>query len=319
MSNADRSVLVVGGTGFIGRRLLFRLVAEGFQTTAIAFSDRGQAKRLPDIAGLTVLSTESFGSAYLISSLSAQRFNYIINLTAGGVRPEDRNPESLKESNAVFLIRLLEAAVASPPKLFIHTGSWSEYAPPENKTPIPESHPLQYGVGYGGAKAMAERDGSACATRLGIPFVTLRLFHTYGPGEPGHRLTPYLMSSMAAAQVAELSRGDQVRDFLFVDDVVDAFIATLCSDQLDAGSAYNVCSGVAVSVRKVVETLASVLDFPHDKLHFGALPARPEEAPWVVGDNTLFEKATGWRPRHTLEEGIRKTVLISRTGDNIHV
>lgn len=312
-------MLVVGGTGFIGRRLIFRLVAEGIQTTAIAFSDRGQAGRLPDLAGLTVLHTASFELADLISSLSAQRFNYIINLTAGGVRPEDRDCRSLKESNTVFLIRLLEAVVASPPQLFIHTGSWSEYAPQENKTPIPESHPLQYGVGYGGAKAMAERDGSACANRLGIPFVTLRLFHTYGPGEPEHRLTPYLISNMATGQVAKLSQGDQVRDFLFVDDVVDAFIATICSDQLAPDRAYNVCSGIAVSIRHVVETLANVFDVPHDKLHFGALPERPEEASWVVGDNTLFEKATGWRPRHTLEEGIRKTVLISRTGDNIHV
>lgn len=319
MSNSDRSALVVGGTGFIGNNLLRQLVNNGFQTTAIAFDDRRQAERLAPVAGLNILSAVSSNPMDLDEAVSDQRFDYIINLASGGVGPEDRAAKTLEQGNLVFLTRLLEVFQVNPPKLFIHAGSWSQYAWPDNKTPISENHSQQYGAGYGGAKSIAERDGSACAARLGIAFVTLRLFHVYGPGEPEHRLTPYLISRMAAGNDAELSPGGQVRDFVFIDDVVDAFIAAMCSDQLVAGSAYNVCSAEPVSVRHVVETLAEIFDYPYDMLHFGALPARSDEAPWVVGDNALFEKATGWRPRHTLEEGIRKTVLISRTGDNIHV
>ena len=160
---------------------------------------------------------------------------------------------------------------------------------------------------------LRERNGLACAVGLGIPFVTLRLFHVYGPGEADHRLTPYLMSSLTAGCVADLSSGDQVRDFLFVDDVADAFIAALSSGRMIADSAYNVCSGIPVSVRHVSQMFCDTLGCSHDMLRFGALPARPDEAPWVVGDGTLFEKATGWRPEHTLEQGLRKTMSLSRT------
>ncbi len=313
MSITDRSVLVVGGTGFIGRALLGRLNYHGFRTTALAFLDRGQAERLTDFAGLNVLPAASSELTDLIASLSDQRFDYIINLSSGGVRPEDRSPAALEESNSVFLVRLLEAVAACAPRLFVHAGSWSEYAPPQDRSPILEGHPLQFGTGYGGAKSIAERNGLACAVGLGIPFVTLRLFHVYGPGEADHRLTPYLMSSLTAGCVADLSSGDQVRDFLFVDDVADAFIAALSSGRMIADSAYNVCSGIPVSVRHVSQMFCDTLGCSHDMLRFGALPARPDEAPWVVGDGTLFEKATGWRPEHTLEQGLRKTMSLSRT------
>ncbi len=316
MSNRECSVLVAGGTGFIGGALLRKLTANGFQTTALAFADRHQAERLPALAGLAVLSVPSAGPDDLRDGLSGRSFDYVINLVSGGVRPGDRGPANLREGNLVFLTRLLEAVAAAPPKLFLHAGSWSEYAPPDNQTPIPESHPLQFGAGYGGAKSLAERDGSSRAAGLGIPFATLRLFHVYGPGEPEHRLTPYLISSMAAGREADLSPGDQVRDFVYVDDVADAFIAALSCNSPVAGGAYNLCSGIPVTVRRVVETLAGILEFPDEKLRFGALPPRPDEPAWVVGDKARFEKATGWRPNHTLAEGLEKTVTAFLAGDN---
>ena len=318
MSNSDLSVLVVGGTGFIGRSVIRKLLAGGFQTTALALAGRGQADRLSSVAGLNVLAVPSASPADLGDGLAGRRFDYIVNLASAGVDPADRTAEALEDGNSVFLTRLLEAVSAHPPTLFIHAGSWSEYAPPIDQTPISEDHRLDHDAGYGGAKANAERDGSACAAGLGIAFVTLRLFHIYGPGEPEHRLTPYLLSTLASGQIAELSPGDQVRDFVFIDDAAEAFIAALNAGQRLAGGAYNVCSATPVSVRHVVETLADILGRPHDTLHFGALPPRPDEAAWVVGDNGNFEKATGWRPGHNLEQGLKKTVTAARAGDNGH-
>lgn len=318
MSGSKRSVLVLGGTGFIGGNLLRKLISSGFQTTAIGFADRGQPERLSLVDGLNVLPAASSKQADMRACLSGHRFNFIINLTSGGVHPADRTPANLEESNSAFLVRLLEAVSDLPPELVIHAGSWSEYAQRIDKVPVNENHRLQYGSDYGGAKSIAERDGSACAARLGIAFVTLRLFHIYGPGEPEHRLMPYLISNMSAGHAADLTPGDQVRDFLFVDDMCDAFITILSLKNSVAEGAYNLCSAIPVSVRKVTETLADTLGFSHDMLRFGALPARPDEAAWVVGDNKKFEKATGWQPRHTLEEGINKTVSALLAKGNNH-
>lgn len=306
MSESKATVLVGGGTGFIGKVLLRRLVAAGYRTTALVFADRGQRARLPQLDGMAVIEAASPQAIDLDATLDGPTPEVVINLAAGGVRPEDRGSAALADGNRELLSRMLEAFSTSPPRLFIHAGSWSEYAPAEAGAPITEDHPLQGGSGYGGAKAEAEQSGRALAADRGIPFVTLRLFHVYGPGEPGHRLMPYLIERLADGRSVELTPGDQVRDFLFVDDAADAFLAAAHAQTLGTGDAYNVCTGEPVTVRHVVEAVADAMAAPRALLRFGALPHRADESPWMVGCNERFTTAAGWRPRVSLEDGIRR-------------
>ncbi len=200
MSGSKRSVLVLGGTGFIGGNLLRKLISSGFQTTAIGFADRGQPERLSLVDGLNVLPAASSKQADMRACLSGHRFNFIINLTSGGVHPADRTPANLEESNSAFLVRLLEAVSDLPPELVIHAGSWSEYAQRIDKVPVNENHRLQYGSDYGGAKSIGERGGKGCAARVGVSLWEPRVFHIFWPGGPEHRLGAYLMFKKSAGQ-----------------------------------------------------------------------------------------------------------------------
>jgi UDP-glucose 4-epimerase len=108
-----------------------------------------------------------------------------------------------------------------------------------------------------------------------------------------------------------LTDGLQVRDFTYVDDVVSALLLASNCD-LEAYSAYNVCSGHPISVRTVAETTARILDRPSDLLKFGSLPTRLDEPAFVVGDPSRFNSATGWTPTVSLDEGIRRMINLYR-------
>jgi nucleoside-diphosphate-sugar epimerase len=209
--------------------------------------------------------------------------------------------------NVDILGRLLESLRRAPPRIVLHMGSWSEYASPTEPIPIDENQPLNPLSVYGAAKAAATIYGSALARELGLPFVVLRLFNVYGVGEGRQRLVPYLVDRLSRDEPAELTRGDQTRDFLYVTDVVEAIIVASGSDPLPTGI-YNVCSGRPVQVRQVAETVADMLGKPRELLQLGARPSRHDEPLWMVGDNARFTGLTGWTPRISLDEGIRLMV-----------
>ena len=123
-----------------------------------------------------------------------------------------------------------------------------------------------------------------------------------------------MIKRLDKGQPAELTSGRQVRDFLHVEDVAGAYVAALRCENLQPFQAYNLCSGLAVSVQQVAETLADAMERPRDLLRFGALPDRADESVWVVGDNARFEVATGWRPRLDLDGGVRQSVARIRAG-----
>ena len=111
------------------------------------------------------------------------------------------------------------------------------------------------------------------------------------------RLIPFIMDHLLRDQPAELTGGEQVRDFLHVADVADALLAAAESTNLRPHQAYNVCSSRPASVREVGEIAADALGKPRALLEWGTRPYRADESMWVVGDNTNFSKATGWQPR----------------------
>jgi GDP-4-dehydro-6-deoxy-D-mannose reductase len=105
-----------------------------------------------------------------------------------------------------------------------------------------------------------------------------------------------------------LSDGRQVRDFIAVDDVVDAQLAAGEAMQAGGGetrqAVWNVCTGEPVSVRDFAQTVAAVLRADPDLLGFGDIPRREDDVPWLVGCRELIEQELGWRPRLDLRAGL---------------
>ena len=304
-----RSALVTGATGFVGAALVRRLLTQDIEVTCLVRAGRGT--HFSPTPGLRVVET-SFHSAELGPVLRECRPDVVFHLASYGVHQRDRDPELLLDGNVRLLVRLLQAAAGRDLRRFIHAGSCSEYgAPPMAAAPIMETAPLRPISLYGAAKAAAFLYGSSLATAIRVPFVTLRLFNVYGAGEAPQRLTSYIGERLRHGEPVNLTPGEQLRDFLYVDDVAEAFLAAAHSDRLD-DTAYNVCSGQPVSVRALGEAIADALDRPRHLLEWGRRPYRPDEPMALVGDNRRFTAATAWRPRVTLADGVRRLTAADR-------
>lgn len=309
MSGSDRSVLVLGGTGFIGRALILYLASAGFSVAALAISGRSQRDRLPKkVEGLDFINAGSAGQSDIANALAGRRFDAVINLAASGVRPDQRTPENLYDGNIALLLNTLSAVAVSPPKLFIQTGSWFEYGPVEKPHRLAESHSLLTHSIYGSAKVAAFVMGAAAAHAMNIPFVSLRLFHVYGPGESSHRLIPYMVDKLLRGERVDLTGGEQIRDFIYLEDVLAAYKAALLSPNIGQNPVYNVCTGIPCTVRQMCETVADTLGITRKLLNFGSVPYRDDETLWSVGDETLIHKVSGWKAETTLQRGVEKTI-----------
>lgn len=306
-----RSALVTGATGFIGSALVEHLLARGIETVCLVRSKSADhARLLPST--VRVIEVSSFTASELKSKLVGVKADVVFNLASYGVHQAHRDPTQLIEGNIVLLTNLLEATATWPPRRFIHVGSCSEYGFPErDSVRIAETQTVRPISLYGAAKAASVLLGSALASQLQIPFVTLRLFGVFGPHEAPDRVVPYLIRKLRQNQSVDLTPGEQVRDFLYEQDVTEAFVAAAESSGLKSGEVYNVCSGQPTRVREIGEAVADILGKPRQLLHWGERPYRADEPMWLVGDNRRFRAATSWQPRISVEEGIRRMIAAS--------
>jgi UDP-glucose 4-epimerase len=306
-----RSALVTGGTGFIGSALVRRLVADSTEVVCIARPNT-PPERLARLAGATVIHS-SYEPHALLRTLAEVTVDTVFNLASYGVHQDERDTESMIDGNIGVLTHVLELAAHNGVKRFIHAGSCSQYATPPGNELVAEDAPLRPTSLYGAAKTAAELYGTALANRLHVPFVALRVFGVYGPGETPERLVPAIISHLERGDEVDLTPGEQVRDLSYVDDVVDAFIAAATADAIRDNGAYNVCTSQGVSIRAVGETAARLMQKPQRLLGWGRRPYRADEPMWLVGDNRALRAATGWSPRVTLEEGIQKMLTARAT------
>jgi nucleoside-diphosphate-sugar epimerase len=195
----------------------------------------------------------------------------------------------------------------------VMAGTFSEYQRPAERRPLTEQSPLEMGKIYGASKAAGGIVASALAERLGVKLRLLRFFNVYGEGEAPHRLLPSLVAGLSRGKRVPLSVGTQVRDFIYVKDVVEACIKAgdgMMSSSRHSATTWNVCTGVGHSVRAFAALVAQVMGKPAELLGFGDLPMRADDEPYLVGDGARMFGDLGWRPKHDLEAGIRAAVAI---------
>ncbi|MCW5772525.1 MAG: NAD(P)-dependent oxidoreductase, partial [Rhodospirillaceae bacterium] len=284
------------------RRSGERVIAVGRATSALPTADRE-------------IRLAEADSAAIGSALAGEALGVVFNCAAYGVNPGDRDPAAMQAVNIGAAGAWVEAAAALGARGVVHIGSCSEYGAVEHHLPIGEDAPLRATDLYGASKAAGGLWAAALALHRAIPFVWLRPFGIFGPGEAGHRLLPSLHARLRAGARADLSPGAQMRDFLYIDDAAAGIAAAGALAARGGSGIYNLCSGRAVSVRAFAGQAAAALGAPADRLDFAARAYRPGEPMWLVGDPSRLAEATGFRPETTLEDGIRRTVaLLDRAG-----
>jgi nucleoside-diphosphate-sugar epimerase len=301
-------ILLTGSTGFVGQRLVSNLISRGDDVCALG---RTPCKH-PNVTNFTVpeLDVDAIASA-----LEGQTFDAIIHLAAAGVHPSDRDDFTLMKVNTLLTGAIVTIAKRINVKAVVIAGSSAEYQSVATDKPIKEDGKCETQKLYGASKAAGTILALAQSAVQQIPVAVMRVFNVFGPGEAPHRLLPCLIRDLNSGQPVKLSAGTQVRDFIYIDDVCTGLIAAvdgLINKKLSSGI-YNLSTGVGRSVADFARNTSTLLETDPALLQLGALPMRPDDLPYVVGDSTLFQTCSGWRPAFTMEQGILTTIKETAT------
>jgi len=301
-SLAGRRVLVTGAAGFLGSHLVPRLIEDGAEVCVL---DQPNARRWgllerSDLAATVRADVRTLADPVHDGVLAD--VDAIFHLAAVGVTGDVSDVRQLVTGNIDGTLAVLLAAQRLESRL-VYCGSCFEYGSgdrwSEDALPAPTTE-------YGAAKAAGWFLANAFARRTGIEVVSLRPFTMYGPMEPPGRLVPSVVRHALAGRAIDLTPGDQRRDFVFVDDAVDAFVAAATTDAA-VGGTFNICTGTAVTVRDVVRRVLQCTG-SRSEARFGALSYRPTELAVLSGDPTRAAHVLGWRARVSLEDGLARTI-----------
>ena len=300
-----KKVLVTGGSGFVGANLVRYLLAGNYEVHLLVRPNH-QGWRLREIEDqITLHKVDLSRDDRLQEILLEIRPHWVFHLAAYGAYSWQEDSQQIHETNLQGTIRLLEACVKTGFEAFIHTGSSSEYgyvdhAPKETEAPVPNSH-------YAFTKAAATLYCQFTANREDAPILSLRLYSAYGPFEDPRRLVPALISNGLQGKLPPLVAPETARDYVFVTDIVEAFILAAQQAKKFPGEIYNLGSGVQTPLRRIVDTICRILPI-EDKPVWGTMPARRWDTDvWIAAPEKAADDL-GWIARTDLESGLRSTI-----------
>jgi len=308
-------VLITGATGFIGANLAHFFVNEKADVH-ILLRESSNTWRINSI--LNRLNkhycdlTDREKTKRVISEI---RPNIVLHLAIYGGISFQSDFLKIINTNYIGTINLLDACIEEGLDCFINTGSSSEYGIKEKS--MKELDLLEPIDIYGATKAAATLYCQVLAKKYNLPIFTLRLFSPYGYYEEPTRLIPYLIISMLKNEKIKLASPYAVRDFIFIEDVLDVFLQTINKkDQILPGAILNVGSDSDTKVFEVFEILKEIVGYQRDFAVEGF--ARESDKLQVWRANTeKIQNILGWRPKYNLRDGLIKTVKWFR--ENIYL
>lgn len=293
--------LVTGANGFVGANLVRYLLSNGHEVTAVV-RPGGTPWRLEGVAGARRVEVDLGDPGAVEAAALAERPDWIMHLAAHGGYSWQQDLRPMVAVNIECTDALLRAARETGAAL-VHAGSSSEYgykdhAPVEDERIEPNSH-------YAVTKAAGTHLCRLAAATHGQRAVTLRLYSVYGPWEEHGRLMPTLVHRARAGTWPPLVGPDTARDFVWIDDVCDAFVRAASEPLDDPGAVFNIGSGRQTTLRDVVAAAAEVFGVAQEP-RWGSMAQRRWDTTVWVSDPGAAERALGWRAGTPLRDGLAR-------------
>lgn len=310
-----KRVLLTGASGFVGANLARRLLRDGHEVHLLVRPGH-LPWRIQELAGRVRLIQADLEDANGVNAaVRATRPQWVFHLAAHGAYPAQTDVRRIVQTNVLGTIYLVEASLHSELEAFINTGSSSEYG---FKTSAPsEEERLEPNSAYAVAKASATLYCRHVARSRRAPLVTLRLYSVYGPYEEPTRLIPTLIREGLAGRLPPLVGADVARDYVFTDDVNDAYLLAAARAAREPGAVYNIGTGFQTPLRDVVETARRVLGVKAEPV-WGSMAGRVWDTSVWVADCQKARRELGWQPRCAFEEGFRRTAEWLRANSDLH-
>lgn len=303
-SQKRKNILITGAAGFVGSNLLRRLVHTGADLHIITRESSNLWRIRDIITNVKKYNTDLTNYDEVKTVLHDITPDIIYHLATYGGSPRQDKFRQIIESNFFGTVNLINACKETGFDLFVNTGSSSEYGIKlssmiENDVPEPRNN-------YGISKIASTMYCQSVAFTEKLPVVTLRLFSPYGDYEDPVRLIPSVILSCLRGKNPEISSRDFVRDYIYIDDVIDVYERISDSDTIP-GHIFNVGSGKQHSVGEIVDTIISITG-NHVTPELG-LPQRwLNEPKFWQADISKITKILNWTPKYDLTSGLTKSV-----------
>lgn len=292
-------VLVTGGAGFIGSHLSRVLFQRGHQISVIDNLCGGRKETIADLLGQENFEFHQadIRNAASINSLF-EGVDWVFHLAGlADIVPSIEQPRAYYETNVDGTFNVLEAARAANVKRLIYAASSSCYGLPD-QFPTPETASVKPQYPYALTKYLGEELVMHWAQLYGLPALSLRLFNVYGPharttGAYGAVFGVFLAQKINGKPFTVVGDGTQTRDFTYVTDVANAFIAA--AESTLVGEIMNVGSGGTYSVNQLIGLLGGEIQY---------IPKRPGEPDCTFADTTKIQANLGWEPQVSFEQGV---------------
>jgi nucleoside-diphosphate-sugar epimerase len=293
-------ILLTGASGFLGSHALEPLRERGFEVHAVGSRHlpREEPSKLATWHRVDLL--EPGAPSALIERV---RPSHLLHLAWYAEHGEFwSSTENLRWVEAS--LSLLRAFAEHGGERAVIAGTCAEYDWSLPGRCVEGVSPLAPATLYGTSKHALHLLAEAFCRQVGVELAWGRIFLLYGPAENPNRLLPAVARAVLSGRPARCSHGRQLRDFLYVADVADAF-AALCASR--ACGAVNIGSGEPVAIAELVNLIATAAGDPK-LVRLGALPPRVGEPDELVADVTRLREELGWEPRLTLTEGVERAV-----------
>jgi dolichol-phosphate mannosyltransferase len=303
--------LVTGAGGFIGAALAHRLLAGGWDATLLVGPDTDRW-RLASLAGnAPVVEVDLRDAGAVAATVGAARPEVVFHLAAHGAYSWQQSLPRMIETNVAGIAHVAEAALDAGARAIVNAGSSSEYglmdhAPREHELPEPNS-------AYAVTKAAATLYGGWVARQREAAITTLRLYSAYGPWEEPRRLIPALVVAAVEGRLPPFADPAIARDFVYVEDILDAFLLAAEHARPGEGAVYNVGSGHQTTLRELAEIARRVFGIAEQPA-WAAFPARQWDTDVWVADPGRIGRELGWSARTPLDEGLATTAAWLRAG-----
>lgn len=310
MSEIMEKILLTGATGFVGKELAVKLLEKKYEIHTLEryvtgrYSFDGNKGVINHYASLTDYPAiknivKDIGPDYVIhlAAISPVSFSY------------DHYIE-ITETNYLGTINLAEACYRNVPhfKQLIFAGTSEEYGMElkSKSDMLKEESELKPNSPYAISKVAADLYLRYMHDAYGFPMTIMRPFNTYGRKDNTHFFVERTMTQMLKGDKVYLGDKTAVRDWLYVDDHVNAYIKALGNEKV-IGEIVQVCTGKGYTTEETAKLIAKLTNFKGE-IVWGSTPKRPLDARILIGDNSKAKKLLGWAPKYDLESGLKKTL-----------
>jgi UDP-glucose 4-epimerase len=300
-----KRIIITGATGFVGSNLTRRLLRDGHEIHLLVRRDH-QSWRIEGLSPQVHIHETNLTSKDELAGVIAEiKPEWIFHLAVYGAYSWQTDLHQMVQTNIVGTMNLLDACLKTGFDSFVNTGTSSEYGYKDH--PPLETECLEPNSCYAVTKASATIYCRYIAQTRGVSVSTLRLYSTYGPFEDPGRLIPTLAVKGLSGELPPLVSSEIAHDFVFVDDVVDAYLLATTNNDQEYGAIYNVGTGKQISIGEIVSFVQKILQINTEPV-WGSMPDREWDTKTWVADSQKLQTELGWKPKYTFEQGFRQMI-----------